>query len=610
MQRSNLTKRSRTLLAQRAMTGERITLRTTGKAGGEGEIYQVAEEPSLLAKIYHPDQRSPDRAAKLAAMLNDPPLDPLEPPITIAWPVDAVVVDGAIVGFLMPKAPETRPLHEVYTPKMRRRELPGLTYRYLVRMARNLAAAVDVLHERGYTIGDVNESNVLAAPTALVTLVDTDSFQVVDRQQRRTFRCPVGKPEYTPPELQGRNFREVDRTAAQDCFGLAVLLFQLLMEGTHPFDGAFLGSGDPPLIDQRIAAGEFPYSARSPRWKPKPIAPPFAGLDPQLQNLFRQAFETRHPADRPSARQWAAVLDSAENHLVTCSTNPQHVYFGHQGSCPWCDRARQFRGRDPFPSPAAIRRGEHIQLAKTHRKAPRVVTPPPTAASIQTIPLRPLPPTVTARNYWLAPGYSRSSAWVSAIGLGCCFLVSAAIIASREALDFSTPGVPALIPRVLTARPPVLSPEQQRLALIQFDSTRSQIEGLTNQLTQEMVTLMQDSDRPLVRLSRSALTERSQRAIASALGKPGLFYGNGTISGSLPPDGEATQTVLQIQWIEAISEYQRRILGDQYAWGYLDSATVRHLTADSRQILLDSLTPVPVAVPSTLTQPDRPANQP
>lgn len=595
MKRATTKGRGTPLVAQRAMTGDRVTLRSTGTAGGEGAIYHVVEDASLLAKIYHPEQRSPDRVAKLAAMLNDPPLDPLELPITIAWPVDAVVVNGAIVGFLMPKAGETRPLHEVYTPKMRRRELPGLTYRYLVRMARNLAAAIDVLHERGYVIGDVNESNVLAASTALVTLVDTDSFQVVDRQGRQSFRCPVGKPEYTPPELQGRNFREVDRTAAQDCFGLAVLLFQLLMEGTHPFDGAFLGSGDPPSIDQRIAVGQFPYGARPGSWKPKPIAPHFEWLDPAIQHLFRRAFETSRPADRPTARQWATALETAEASLTTCSANPNHLYFGHRGSCPWCDRARQFRGRDPFPSPAAIRRGEHLKLAQTHRKPPRVVATPTPAATIQTIPLRPLPPTVTARSYWLAPGYSRSSAWVSTIGIACCFLVSAAIVASREALDFSTPGVPALIPRIQTT----LTTDQRRLALIQFDTTRSRIQWLTDELTKQAI-----ADFP--RLPRSDALQRAQRAITATLGNQNLIYYGGTISGSVLPGGEATQEVLQVQWIEALSAYQMRTLGKSYALGYFDPAnlTIEQLRRDSRNFLMDALqSPPPSTIITPLTTP-------
>ncbi|OIP71251.1 MAG: hypothetical protein AUK48_12680 [Oscillatoriales cyanobacterium CG2_30_44_21] len=116
--------------------------------------------------------------------------------------------------------------------------------------ARKLARAVRSVHSRGYVIGDVNESNVLVADDAIVTLVDTDSFQVNDGTT--IYRCTVGKPEYTPPELQGMSFRDVDRSVQHDLFGLGVLIYQLLMEGTHPFGGVFSGQGEAPELKDRI----------------------------------------------------------------------------------------------------------------------------------------------------------------------------------------------------------------------------------------------------------------------------------------------------------------------------------------------------------------------
>lgn len=51
------------------------------------------------------------------------------------------------------------------------------------------------------------------------------------------FHCDVGVPLWTPPELQGRDFRGLTRTKNHDRFGLAVLMFQLLFMGRHPFAG-------------------------------------------------------------------------------------------------------------------------------------------------------------------------------------------------------------------------------------------------------------------------------------------------------------------------------------------------------------------------------------
>jgi DNA-binding helix-hairpin-helix protein with protein kinase domain len=239
-------------------------------------------------------------------------------------------VDGQqVVGFLMPRVTGMRPLLACYNPAIRRQEWPLFNYRYLLRTAHNLAAAVRALHARGYVIGDVNESNVLVTETALVTLVDTDSFQVREPHNGMVYRCPVGKPEFTPPELQGCAFAQVDRLPEHDLFGLAALIFQLLMEGTHPFAGVYQGPGDIPPYESRIASGHFPYSRRRRvPYRPKPSAPPYDLLPPTLQALFRRCFETGHvqPLERPDAYTWQSALQAAEQTLVSCPTNEQHLY--------------------------------------------------------------------------------------------------------------------------------------------------------------------------------------------------------------------------------------------------------------------------------------------
>ena len=98
-------------------------------------------------------------------------------------------------------------------------------------------------------VGDLNESNVLVTENARISLIDIDSFQVRIPTAGNvvTYRSLVGKPEYTPPELQGVNFRSVDRSYEHDRFALGVLIFQLLMEGNHPFSVRWQGRGDPRL---------------------------------------------------------------------------------------------------------------------------------------------------------------------------------------------------------------------------------------------------------------------------------------------------------------------------------------------------------------------------
>jgi len=58
--------------------------------------------------------------------------------------------------------------------------------------------------------------------------------------------------------LQGQPFGDVVRLAEHDRFGLGVLIFQLLMEGSHPFRSQWRGAGDPPPVEEKISKGWFP----------------------------------------------------------------------------------------------------------------------------------------------------------------------------------------------------------------------------------------------------------------------------------------------------------------------------------------------------------------
>jgi len=368
---------------QRHSNGQKLTLSEVLGSGGEGKIYAVPGT-DWVAKIYH--QPTQEMALKLVAMIADRPDDPTLAlgHVSIAWPLDLLWQNRQVVGFLMPRVTEMLPLHTVWTPKNRRDRLPLFNYLYLHRTARNLAATFASIHASGHVVGDVNESNILVNQRALVSLVDTDSFQILDRSRQTVYPCPVGKPEFTPPELQGQVLRSIKRTEAQDRFGLAVAIYQLLMEGTHPYAGVFQGTGDPPSIADRIAAGHFLHNRRvAVPYRPTPIAPDFRMLAPRLQHLFCRCFEAHHPRDRPDATTWLQALEQSEQTLVACDQNAQHRYDERLNACPWCDRTQKLGGRDPFPQRAtdAQRWKDQPRKAKS-----RVVATAPAAAILTGLP--------------------------------------------------------------------------------------------------------------------------------------------------------------------------------------------------------------------------------
>ena len=91
--------------------------------GGEATIYRVVVPAGMAAKVYH--NPSEARARKLAVMLATPPDDPTQTigHTSLTWP-NGLLVDtgGSVVGFLMPRVEEMRPVFTYYNPLSRRRQ--------------------------------------------------------------------------------------------------------------------------------------------------------------------------------------------------------------------------------------------------------------------------------------------------------------------------------------------------------------------------------------------------------------------------------------------------------------------------------------------------------
>lgn len=303
--------------------------------GGEGSIYPIVGRPDTVAKIYH-NTISSDKASKLAAMaqLSSDRLQKIA-----AWPSETLhhVAQGPIRGILMPAVLSHREIHVLYGPKTRLREFPDANLPFLLHIAANLARAFTVIHEHGHVIGDVNHGSVLVAKNGTVKLVDCDSFQVFFGQ--RQFLCTVGVPTHTPPELQGKPLSSIVRNPNHDNFGLAVLIFQLLFIGRHPFAGTFLGNGEPPL-EKAIEEYRFAYGPGAPQrlMRQPPATPALESSTPALASLFERAFSSEGYAlsKRPSAREWVSVLSDASKHLIVCRQHSGHYYARSLANCPWC----------------------------------------------------------------------------------------------------------------------------------------------------------------------------------------------------------------------------------------------------------------------------------
>ena len=116
--------------------------------------------------------------------------------------------------------------------------LPSFNRRYLHRTARNLAAALRALHESDYVIGDLNESNVMVTPSALVTVIDADSFQVLRRVGNFGLALKwidgsdLKSADGTPGDVFSSESRVVFSVATTLPFTLALMVWLGLLAGT------------------------------------------------------------------------------------------------------------------------------------------------------------------------------------------------------------------------------------------------------------------------------------------------------------------------------------------------------------------------------------------
>ena len=328
-------------------TGQTVTLMSEIATSGEGTVW-ATDRSGYLAKIYH--KPTPERLSKLEVMVANPPAEPNAHlnHISFAWP-QSLLRDrnGQCLGFLLPKIEDGRELLDVYNSRRRKQLGLGIDWHFLHVTALNIAAIVQKIHAEGYVLGDIKPQNILVNNRALPSIIDTDSFQVPS-PNGKTYRCPVGSEEFTPPELLRTDLRTVDQTEVHDRFRLAVIFYFLLF-GEYPFKGVWTGAGDPPEPVELIQKGYWPYATNSPV-QLGPLSISMDIIHPEVRQCFRRCFNQGHihPESRPSAADWHAALEAAIAELTSCKRQSNHAYSQHYRHCPWCDRANQL-GVDVFP---------------------------------------------------------------------------------------------------------------------------------------------------------------------------------------------------------------------------------------------------------------------
>ncbi len=315
--------------------------------GATATIYKAHFEGVICAaKVYNDSKRF--NKNKIDAMLANPPTnlfiqfaDEVYP--QLAWPKQIIRVNNGH-GYIMPIIDMNRsfPLDYYYDSilfkKLNAPEESAISYK--LEIARNLASIIADLHKHGHYFVDLKPQNVrVFRHTHIVSLLDCDGFSVSAESNRR-YPAELISTDYISPEAYKKQLSPQVLGEEQDRYALAVILFQLLNNGNHPFQGIVHDDTIiAPTNDEKAALGLYPYGlTKDPRILPRSQST--HELWPTTtRGLFDRAFIGDHK-NRPSALEWAEHFGHIlrDKVLVRCDKFPldiSHMRFKHK-ECSKC----------------------------------------------------------------------------------------------------------------------------------------------------------------------------------------------------------------------------------------------------------------------------------
>lgn len=381
-------------MTYQGISGKRYVLESELARGGEGIVYSIHGDSSIVAKIYLPNKfKSFDERRfmenKLKAMLSIKLPVYVDNILRLAWPLDILYDNGSMVGFLMPRMNQMIKIYDIQRCNRDEQPIkpwtrsvlnvyPNFTWKYAVQFAYNLAWVVNYVHQNNIIVGDLNQSNIYAdTKTGAVVLIDCDSFDITDPNTGIHYPCTVGFQELLAPELQTViNLSNAKFTKESDQFSLAIHIFRLLMMNEDPFRAKM--TTDVSLsslpVNSAIINGECVFV----RTVPNKVLPPdclkLDFLPDTVQELFKRTFDytsitaQKRISKRPTALEWCHALApyaAAEPNtlLQHCTINAFHVYPAKESICPWCaklGKIKQF-GSLVFPDGSTYE-GEYVNL--------------------------------------------------------------------------------------------------------------------------------------------------------------------------------------------------------------------------------------------------------
>ena len=302
-------------------------------AGGrEGTVYSMPKKDNILIKLYNKPQidnlekhqRNTERLCTMFKLIRKLNLENCKKS-PLAWPVMPIFdKNKTIIGFAMYKCDGVsfRALGSIagikrYFPDWTRREL-ALTALDFVKKLRNL-------QKSGVQINDFNPSNFLVDRNCNVSFIDCDSFQIAEGNKIHVTNTFISS-HCAPELLKNKRLLELPRNAHHVEFGAAIIIFNLLMCGLHPYayhdplQMTACGNPEENLLNGRCPLGvgagcKFPIGNWYNLW---------SWTSHNVKGGFIRTFRDGHsnPAARTSLADWEKYLHEM---IVQMSKYPERT---------------------------------------------------------------------------------------------------------------------------------------------------------------------------------------------------------------------------------------------------------------------------------------------
>ncbi len=323
--------------------------------GGEGKVYFVAEEDTLMAKIFS-ERNLREYGVQLHKHIKwlseQSYLEDFEG-FKIAWPKDLLFNEKpqhgmnertSFCGYIMQKIDHICSLDTALTDE-------GIigkqaTLKDKIQIAYNYASFVNAFHKEGLIIGDFNLNNVLLTKHGnqyTISFIDCGGFS--SSYEQLNFGARIWQADW--PEAPERKLKICnEHTVESDLFYLAVVMFRILVFNGNPFEA--YSDYDDIDVDDNLSNGICLYISNYENYYLPDYFPKPGFIPDDIMELFDKSFSytkeniTQRMITRATAQDWVDTLSKYnpavyKGKYIQCKRNKQHFFFSHLSECPLCN---------------------------------------------------------------------------------------------------------------------------------------------------------------------------------------------------------------------------------------------------------------------------------